>query len=301
MGSEEDPLSLAEKDSVNGRPPDPRKASSQDSTSNKINQVEDGSEVRPDPEGGPTATPEIPREAVPPDRQEADSTDGKSHKRQRPQRKADRTRQRLDKAASKLQIIKDRDMDEDFISFPRASHRSRFEDNHAFGISRDSRIYPDRQFSLYIKRVDEMLALDAAIQKLNKKASDLYSSICNEFRRESPSPTFGGAYRKVLYDSCIDAYKEIKNRLLKDNESNDYIDHERLLAALEATGQIIFTPNLMKHLEGCGRNEELSLKAKVFTSPKTCEILDKMSWERNTSNITFHFIERTNLRFGTRN
>jgi len=296
MASEEEPLDLTKKDSVNGRPPDPGKMSSQDSTSNKINQVEGGSEVRPDPEGGPTATPEIPREAVPPDRQEADSTEGKSHKRQRPQRKADRTRQRLDKAASKLQIIKEREMDDDIVSFPRASHRSRFEDNHAFGIIRDSRIYPDRQFPLYIKRIDEMLVLDAAIQKLNKKASDLYGSICNEFRREALPPSFGGLFRKALFDSCIDAYKGVKNKLLKD-EGNDYIDHERLLAALEATGQIILTPHLMKHLDGFGR-DDLHLKTKHYTSPKTCEILEKLVWERDSNEIVFYFIERTNLRFG---
>lgn len=297
MASGEKLSETAKKDSVvNSRPPEV-KIMIDDCFQDK-KPTNNNSEMCPDSGGGSAAA--VSSETVPPDQQKEDSH-SRPGKRQRAQRKADKTRQRLDKAGtiSRIQFPQDLEVENEYTEWLPSSHRSRFSRQHCNTYAwNHSTINPDRQYPLYIKRIDEVLALDESIQKLNKKALDLYDSLCREFRRDSPPADLGYIQRQALFDCCIDAYKNIKNRLLNKDENHNCLHQERLLAALEATGQIILTPHLIKRLDGHTRNENPSVKTSFFTSPKTSEILEKMTWDRQSGSIIFHFIERTNLHFG---
>lgn len=171
------------------------------------------------------------------------------------------------------------------------SFRTRFEEN--FDIYQ-TRICPEINVKLYIKKVDEMLVIDNAFQELDKKACDLFDTICSDFKRGPVRRNKACIEKKRFFEAVVDAYKNIKIRIEKGPKDRE--DRDNLVAALEATGQIIITPQILNLVRCEYRREakqEPFLRLTEFASRWSCCKLDRIGWPLDRKGLSFHFVKRS--------
>jgi len=238
----------------------------------------------------------------------------KSFKKGKLQRKLDKAKTKLDRVASKIKELNDHESEADLVSdvevmqepdhrgyqYPyrnlsSENHRDRYQEY--IREEKISRICPEDNLDLYIKKIEEMLALDKVLTETTKKAMDVYDSLFNDFRKTPPSRRNHNKERKRCYDIVVDAYRTIKARLARGTENCD--EYERLVASLEVVGQIIFTPCLLNNtdMNYSGRSE-VSLRTTSFTTKWTSNRVEKITWPDNNRGLCFHYVKRSVVKIG---
>jgi len=241
-----------------------------------------------------------------------------SKKTQKLQKKLDKTKIRLSNVANRIEELKSQDYgsctDDDYDDYeppgynyryniPRygsMDYRDRFSTRDGYHLGRffenNSRICPDDNLELYLKRVDEMLELDKKLDSISKKTQDLYTSVLGEFRKSSPEKVSTFIDKGRCFNSVTDAYNVIKSNFARGDGCTKQ-EYDRLVAALEVVGQIIFTPFVLNRARNDVKGKS-SLEVGSFTSKSTRNRIEKISWSTERRGVQFHFVQRSILRMG---